>query len=332
MRRLPFYTSLVAAILFPCQVFPTSTLYCEFDNNNCIDGLAQSTSSFRLQNISIPLSFVYSFDAGRSPQDGKSSIKVGYWLQYDSDVIRNQLHDSPSINRTTEFGLRLLNIRGWIGGHHHGCKAVWGPQCSQSLKSYLQQSIYNLSTSKLPYESALETVLKSFIDNPDMSIEGCPSKMFLAVDIPTTPFINETSSIGKPNNIQIADPGNPFCPSRTTYLPNTTPDQQAMQIVLGIAARSPTYGSESLHGPQDVDVDLVCTKAPKHIPNEVWPGGPGGDDGHDDHDGQYANPSMPAYNPFLGNRATVVDAFDFDSDYDFDDDEEADEDCPSSEI
>lgn len=194
MGQLPF-SAVVVAVLILCHVLPTSTWYCGFSHNNCIDGLAQSSSFLKIESIaSQPLGFVYGFDAGSSPQDGSPSIKVGYWLQYDADDLKGRIDESACGNRTTEIALRLANAPGWPGSisphhhqHHHKCQGIWAPgnQCAESLKAYLQFEIYKLSTSGQPYGSPLETVLEQLMD-PSLVhyMPGCPPNLFKPEEIP----------------------------------------------------------------------------------------------------------------------------------------------------
>ncbi|CRG91324.1 hypothetical protein PISL3812_08372 [Talaromyces islandicus] len=314
-----------------------------------------------------PLGFVYAFDAGPSPQDGLPSIKVGYWLQYDADDLKGRINESACGNRTTEIALRIANAPAWSGSisphhhqHHHRCQGIWGPgnQCADSLKAYLQFAIYKLSTSGQPYDSPLETVLQQLMD-PSLvhSMPGCPPALFQQDEIPAYSFVNETSFDGHSTDVRIAEPGNPFCPWRTWYLQNTTSIQQARQWAVGIVTRGPPFGSEPLSGPQEVEVELVCTRAPKEFHLDEYDHDHDGNDKDDeryaqppDHDGYPGDgpkffgdgpngigggfenhPDVSRLTSFLGSRGGVIDAFDFDADYDFDDDEEdADDDCPSS--
>lgn len=131
-----------------------------------------------------------------------------------------------------------------------------------------------------------------------------------------------------------------------------------MQWAVGIVTRSPPFGSEPLSGPQEVEVEMVCTRAPKefhlddddhdddhddkdkddqrygHKPDYDGFDGDGpndfGDPPNDFGDGFGNHPDISRLTSFLGSRDDIIDAFDFDADYDYDDDEEADDDCPSS--
>lgn len=194
MPRLPF-SAIVVAVLVLCHVLPTSTWYCGFSHPNCIDGLAQSSSSISITSFaSRPLGFVYGFDAGSSPQDGSPSIKVGYWLQYDADDLKRCVNEASAVNRTTELALRIANtpnLPGSISGHHHQhhhkCQSIWshGDQCADSLKAFLQFAIYKLSTSGQPYDSPLETALDQLM-NPALVhyLPGCPSTLFQPETVP----------------------------------------------------------------------------------------------------------------------------------------------------
>jgi hypothetical protein len=140
------------------------------------------------------------------------------------------------------------------------------------------------------------------------------------------------------------------------YISNTTAQQQARQWAVGIVTRGPPFGSEPLHGPEEVEVELVCTRAPKefHIDeddhdhdhddddkdkdkdnagahyHEPDYDGDHGDEPNDVDDGFEHHPDISRLSSFLGGR-DIIDAFDFDADYDLDDDEEeAEDDCPSS--
>jgi hypothetical protein len=107
-----------------------------------------------------------------------------------------------------------------------------------------------------------------------------------------------------------------------------------------------------LSGPQEVEVELVCTRATREFyldgddnehddkdkDDERYKQPPNfdgfyGDKPNDMGDGFENHPDIPSLTSFLGSRGDIVDAFDFDAEYDFDDDEEeeADDDCLSSE-
>lgn len=142
------------------------------------------------------------------------------------------------------------------------------------------------------------------------------------------------------------------------YIPNTTAQQQARQWAVGIVTRGPPSGSEPLRGPEEVEVELVCTRAPRefHIDEDDHDHDHDHDNEHNDkdhnderygpepdYDGYHGDgvndlgngfdnhPDISRLGSFLSGR-DIIDAFDFDADYDYDDDEEeeSDGDCPSS--
>lgn len=168
-------------------VFPVTAYYCSFNDGTCIDGLAQVSVSFQFPSISpSQLFFYYAFDAGLSNQNGTSSVKVGYWLQYDHDQLASYNKQSPDTNWTTEAALRIGNLGGYVRGSNNGCDGVWGSACSENLKSFLQSSIFNLSRQGVPYEMPLQTVLQPLTDSSaGPVIEGCPSSIFELNNIPS---------------------------------------------------------------------------------------------------------------------------------------------------
>jgi hypothetical protein len=64
-------------------------------------------------------------------------------------------------------------------------------------------------------------------------------------------------------SIDVAHPGNSSGPWKTLYVQNQTALQQASQVVVGILSRGPTYGSSPLQSANDVQIELVCARAPK---------------------------------------------------------------------
>lgn len=89
-----------------------------------------------------------------------------------------------------------------------------------------------------------------------------PSKHPLIVGLAV---INATTASGNntPEAINVAVPGNPGAPWRTWYVPGATPIGQAHEVAVGIIARAPNYGSQPLNGPDDIQLELVCARAPR---------------------------------------------------------------------
>lgn len=311
MRRLSacrvFTTALV--FLLAVGVFPATAYYCAFDDQTCIDGVAQVSVSFQFDSISpAPLFFYYAFDGGFSYQNGSSAVKVAYWLHYDQPQITNYNQLDPGNNWTTEAALRVGNLNGYVGGTNNGCDGVWGNACSQNLISYLQSSMFSLSNSGVPYDTPLQTVLQPLTNNPNFVVPGCPSTLFQLNTIPSYVFINETTIVANNQsaaNVYVAPSGSPAAPWRTWYTQGVTPQQQAQEVAVGIVARGPTFGSQPLNGPQDIQIELVCSRAPK----QGRPPGPGTSDDH----------SMQGY------ARAVIKTYAFDDEFDYEDEVEADD-------
>lgn len=166
---------------------PVAANYCPFGDGSCIDGLAQVSVSFQFDSIApTPLLFYYGFDAGPGNPGNAASIKVGYWLQYDRPTLLDFNQHIRGVNWTTEVALRIGNLGGYVGGSNNGCDGVWGSSCSESLKDFLQSSIYNLSATGSPYNMPLESVLQPLTTgSPGPYISGCPSTLFELDNIPT---------------------------------------------------------------------------------------------------------------------------------------------------
>lgn len=264
---------LKAALAFiATPILPAAADYCTFDNDNCIDGLAQVSVSFQFDAISpAPLLFYYGFDAGCSSPSSENAcaVKVGYWLQYDTGTVTDFNSNILGINWTTEVALRIGNLGGYVGGANNGCDGVWGDACSENLKAFLRSSIFNLSTSGQPYDLPLDTVLQPLTTGSSAPlVDGCPSTLFDLDLIPTYAAVNATTA-GSNNAsevISVAAPGNPDAPWRTWYISGTTPLGQAQEVAVGIIARGPNYGSNPLNGSDDIQVELVCARAPRQRP------------------------------------------------------------------
>lgn len=165
---------------------------CDFFDDRCIDPLAQVSVPVVFEPLfPNPIRFYYGFDAlgtsGPERQllpaaDRGPMIKASFWLQYGQNRVLNRpIHT----NRTTEIALRIGNLTGFSGGGNNGCDGVWGRQCSQNLKAYLQNSIYDLAASGVYYSSPLEAVLQQMSQTqPPPTIPSCPQSLFQVGVIP----------------------------------------------------------------------------------------------------------------------------------------------------
>ncbi|OKL62023.1 hypothetical protein UA08_02527 [Talaromyces atroroseus] len=305
------------ACLYTTLVLPATAYSCAFSDNTCIDSIAQVSISFQFESISpSPLLFFYAFDGGFSYANGSSVIKVGYWLQYDQSQLTAYNELSNGTNWTTEAALRIGNLGGYVGGSNNGCDGVWGNACSESLKFFLQTSMFNLARSGIPYDMPLQTVLQPLTDGiPGPYIQGCPSTLFQLNDIPTYAVINKTTFgyTDQSTNVSVAPSGSASSSWRTWTIPDITPMQQAREVAVGIITRGPVYGSEPLTSPDDIQIELVCSRAPKqgHFP-DPGPGGP-----PDDKSGQ-------------GFARGIIKTYAFDDDYDYEDEVEDDNESDDS--
>ncbi|KAE8552711.1 hypothetical protein EYB25_004090 [Talaromyces marneffei] len=272
MKPISRTNILKAALAFSLPILSAAVDYCTFDNSNCIDGLAQVSVSFKFDAISpVPLLFYYGFDAGwGSPSNNDScAVKVGYWLQYDRGLLTEFNSNIRGINWTTEVALRIGNLGGYVGGANNGCNGVWGHSCSENLKTFLRSSLFNLSTSGQPYDFPLDTVLQPLTTgSPGPFIDGCPATLFALNQIPTYVVVNATTADSNNSReaINVAEPGNPSSPWRTWYIPGVTAMGQAQEVAVGIIARTPNHGSKPLNSPNDIQLELVCARAPRQGP------------------------------------------------------------------
>ncbi|KAL1963460.1 hypothetical protein VTN77DRAFT_8361 [Rasamsonia byssochlamydoides] len=258
----------VLAIILLQLISPAIALICDFNDAGCIDPLALVSVPVAFEPLfSSPISFFYGFDA-QAPSDPEQQllpaadrgpmIKVSFWLQYD----QSRVGSSPvQANRTTEIALRIGNLTGYRGGENHGCDGVWGPQCSQNLKAYLRNSIYDLAASGVYYSSPLEAVLQQMSERqPPPTIPSCPTSLFQVDVIPVKSFVEENEL---DQTITVDYPGSSAFPWRTWYIQNTTPPEQAVQVAVGIFSRGPSWGSAPLNSADDVQIELVCVRAPR---------------------------------------------------------------------
>ncbi|KAL1985336.1 hypothetical protein VTN96DRAFT_8014 [Rasamsonia emersonii] len=241
---------------------------CDFYDDGCIDPLAQVSVPVVFEPLfQTPIRFYYGFDA-QAPSDPEQQllpaadrgpmIKASFWLQYDQNRVGNRpIH----ANRTTEIALRVGNLTGFSGGENNGCDGVWGHQCSQNLKAYLQNSIYNLAASGVYYNSPLEAVLQQMSQaQPPPTIPSCPQSLFQVGVIPVESFVEENELN---QSITVGLPGSSAFPWRTWYIRNITPSEQAVQVAVGIFSRGPSWGSAPLNSADDVQIELVCVRAPR---------------------------------------------------------------------
>jgi hypothetical protein len=173
---------IVLALILQQFVSPVVALICDFHDEGCLDPLAQVSVPVAFRPLfPKPIRFFYGFDAQAVASSGPM-IKVSFWLQYDREsVIRHAVQS----NSTTEIALRIGNLTGFRGGKNHGCDGVWRHQCSQNLKEYLRQSIYNLANSGVSYINPLETVLQQMSESQSPpTIPSCPESLFQVDAIP----------------------------------------------------------------------------------------------------------------------------------------------------
>jgi hypothetical protein len=336
MRHLSNYSVFKAALpwLFTVFAIRSTAFGCSFSDNSCIDGIAQVSVSFQFPSISpSPLLFYYAFDGGYSYPNGSSLIKVGYWLQYDQNQLTAYNKHFTGTNWMTEAALRIGNLGGYVGGSNNGCDGVWGNACSENLKNFLQSAIFDLSRSGLPYELPLQTVLQPLTDDtPGPSIQGCPATLFQLNNIPSygivfpsllslaqrqrlmvlLAVINQTSVGGNNQsdcNVNVSPSGNTGSVWRTWNISNVTPLQQAQEVAVGIITRGPVYGSKPLASPQDINIELVCSRAPKQGHR------PGG--------------AMSGDRSIQGFARGMIKTYAFDDDFDYEDEVDDDNDSDS---
>ncbi|GAD96893.1 hypothetical protein ANI_1_1376034 [Paecilomyces variotii No. 5] len=238
---------------------------CAFDDDSCIDPVAQTAVSLSFsplfpQNIT----FYYGFDAAylstadELSLDGQSEgpiVKGSFWLGYGSHISSSDVR----ANHTSELALRVGNMTGSPGGGNNGCDGVWGSQCSSDIKRLLQGSIYDLSVMGSYYSNPLQTVLRELWQTP-LAIDSCPSSLFTVQTIPVESFAQEDEVGG---SVEVVDSGNSVSPWQTWFIHGVSASDQAEQVAVGILSRGPTYGSEQLKYPDDVQIELVCVRAPQ---------------------------------------------------------------------
>ncbi|KAJ9244573.1 hypothetical protein DTO271D3_8646 [Paecilomyces variotii] len=260
VTKLPSLPFLVLAI-----VTLVKAQTCAFTDDSCIDPLAQtavplSFSPLFPQNIT----FYYGFDAAYLSAseglslDGQSEgpiVKGSFWLGYGSHMSSTDVH----ANHTSEVAVRVGNLTGSPSGGNNGCDGVWGSECSQEIKHLLQGSIYDLSVMGSYYSNPLQTVLRQLWQTP-LAIVSCPSTLFTVQTIPAESFAQE-NEVGQ--SVQIMDPGNSVSPWQTWFVHGVSASEQAEQVAVGILSRGPTYASEPLKSPHDVQIELVCVRAPQ---------------------------------------------------------------------
>ncbi|KAJ9247310.1 hypothetical protein DTO207G8_8189 [Paecilomyces variotii] len=260
VTKLPSLPFLVLAI-----VTLVKAQTCAFTDDSCIDPLAQtavplSFSPLFPQNIT----FYYGFDAAYLSAseglslDGQSEgpiVKGSFWLGYGSHMSSTDVH----ANHTSEVAVRVGNLTGSPSGGNNGCDGVWGSECSQEIKHLLQGSIYDLSVMGSYYTNPLQTVLRQLWQTP-LAIVSCPSTLFTVQTIPAESFAQE-NEVGQ--SVQIMDPGNSVSPWQTWFVHGVSASEQAEQVAVGILSRGPTYASEPLKSPHDVQIELVCVRAPQ---------------------------------------------------------------------
>ncbi|EDP53824.1 conserved hypothetical protein [Aspergillus fumigatus A1163] len=203
--------------------------FCTFWDGGCVDPLAQTAINFDFPPLFLDdLTLYYGFDANPSGKGQEPMVKASFWLAYDPHRI-----DSTVItaNRTSEIAFRVGNLTGTPSGSSNGCDGVWGPQCTHDLKELLKGAMYEL-TIKGDYTYPLQTVIT-------FAQESEPDKTAM-----------------------IQTPGFGGSPWKTWFIDNMTSSQQAEQVAVAILSRAPSSNTYSMHGKDDIMVELVCIQAP----------------------------------------------------------------------
>ncbi|KAH3117550.1 hypothetical protein KXV82_007056 [Aspergillus fumigatus] len=229
--------------------------FCTFWDGGCVDPLAQTAINFDFPPLFLDdLTLYYGFDANPSGKGQEPMVKASFWLAYDPHRI-----DSTVItaNRTSEIAFRVGNLTGTPSGSSNGCDGVWGPQCTHDLKELLKGAMYEL-TIKGDYTYPLQTVISQMLVNPPV-LSNCPPPFFDVQSLPVLPFAQESEP---DKTAMIQTPGFGGSPWKTWFIDNMTSSQQAEQVAVAILSRAPSSNTYSMHGKDDIMVELVCIQAP----------------------------------------------------------------------
>ncbi|OJJ42886.1 hypothetical protein ASPZODRAFT_147049 [Penicilliopsis zonata CBS 506.65] len=259
---------LLAVFLAPI-VTGVSAQICSFWDATCIDPLAQTAVSVGFEPLfPDPVTFYYGFDA-TSQSNGVPMTKASYWLRYSSNYLAPSAIDA---NRTSEVALRVGNLTGQPWGPNNGCDGVWGPECSSNLKAAIQANMFTLFTSGQYYQNPLSTVLDQFLSSSS-PVAGCPHSMFQVQAIPANSFAQETVT---DQAVTVETPGSSITPWKTWFLSNMTASQQAQQVAVAFISRCPSFGDQPEITESDIQIELVCLKAPSGRGGHPAPAGFGG--------------------------------------------------------
>lgn len=251
----PWLLLLVLALL-QCS----SAQFCSFWNNGCIDPLAQTAVSFNFQPLfTDPIYLYYGFDASSSGKGEGPMTKTGFWLRYQDRHINK---DAIEHNKTSEIALRVGNMTATPSGTHNGCDGIWGFECSNELKSAVQQSMFHLASSGLYYDRPLQKALEHMLLIPP-DLPHCGPFVLDVATIPVQDFAKE----GTDQNVTVMPSGSGTHPWQVWYLDDMTAHQQASQVAIAIITRGPTYDSPPPISPDEIQVELVCLQAPQSPPS-----------------------------------------------------------------
>ncbi|KAL4916858.1 hypothetical protein BDW62DRAFT_185433 [Aspergillus aurantiobrunneus] len=251
MTRPCLFLLMIIATLSP----PATADICSFWDSGCVDPLAQTAIGFKFPPLFLEsINFYFAFDADARGKGQEPMTKAGFWIGYEA-YINNSVID---VNRTSEVAVRVGNLTGTPYGDNNGCDGVWGTDCSRNLKDYLKQTIMKLVASGESYSDPLSTVIGSFRDNPPV-ISNCPPSLFDVQRFPVDPFVMENED---DKTAIIKTTGDSDHPWSTWFVDNMTAAQQAEQVAVGIVARTPAYGSSATVDQNDIQVELLCARAP----------------------------------------------------------------------
>jgi hypothetical protein len=107
-----------------------------------------------------PIYLYYGFDASSSGKGEGPMSKTAFWLRYQDRHVNK---DAIDHNKTSEIALRVGNLTGTPSGTNNGCDGIWGIECSNDIKSTVQQTIFRLASSGIPYDRPLEKALEDML-------------------------------------------------------------------------------------------------------------------------------------------------------------------------
>lgn len=269
VRFLPAYPTLLLFLLTVLTLGCRAAAQCAFSEDDCIDPLAQTAVSLSFQPLFTQnITFYYGFDA-QGPDDPEQQalpenermpiVKASFWLRYAHTYL-----DSGDVreNRTSEIALRVGNLTGSPSGGNNGCDGVWGSPCSEQIRQWLKRSMFELSITGSYFVDPLDTILGQ-TKVPPPELLSCPPTLFDVQYIPVETFAQENEY---DDCIELEDSGSSDSPWRVWYIDHVSAAEQAEQVAVGIISRGPTYGSAPLRSEDDVQVELVCVRAPRENP------------------------------------------------------------------